>query len=78
MEECKVSISFFFSGVEAAHEKLSAVKEISSFDASTGMLETDYKTHFEECRKRVRLRQCLDIFLYLFSNVLYSLQVMQC
>jgi hypothetical protein len=47
----------YFSGkeaaLEAAHEELSALKEITSFDVSTGMLETDYKIRFEECHKRV-------------------------
>lgn len=57
----------YFSGkeaaLEAAHEELSALKEITSFDVSTGMLETDYKIRFEECHKRVSLHQCLCIFL---------------
>jgi hypothetical protein len=57
----------YFSGkeavLEAAHEKLSALKEITSFDVSTGVLETDYKIRFEECHKRVSLHQCLCIFL---------------
>ncbi|XP_033609685.1 A-kinase anchor protein 9 isoform X6 [Cryptotermes secundus] len=41
------------AALEAAHEELSALKEITSFDASTGMLETDYKNRFEECHKRL-------------------------
>jgi hypothetical protein len=61
----------YFAGkeatLEAAHEELSALKEITSFDVSTGMLETDYKIRFEECHKRVSLHQCLCIFLGNFT-----------
>lgn len=74
MEEKEISFSFFFSGkeaaLEAAHEELSALKEMTSFDVSTGVLETDCKTRFEECRKRVRWNQCLDVLLHLFRNTL--------
>ncbi|XP_069680061.1 A-kinase anchor protein 9-like isoform X4 [Periplaneta americana] len=41
------------AALEAAHEELSALKEISSLDASSGMLDTDYKTHLEEYHKRL-------------------------
>ncbi|KDR24080.1 hypothetical protein L798_09415 [Zootermopsis nevadensis] len=41
------------AALEAALEELSALKEITSFDVSSGVLETDYKTRFEECCKRL-------------------------
>ena len=41
------------AALEAAYEELSALKEISSLDLSSGMLETDYKTRLEEYQKRV-------------------------
>jgi hypothetical protein len=60
--------------LEAAHEELSTLKEITSFDVSTGMLETDYKIRFEECHKRVSLHQCLCIFHgnFIVFHQLYS------
>lgn len=74
MGEYKLSISSFLSGkeaaLEAALEELSALKEITSFDVSSGVLETDYKTRFEECCKRVRWPHCLHIFLNIFINIL--------
>jgi hypothetical protein len=50
------------AALEAAHEELSALKEITSFDASTSMLETDYKIRLEECHTRVSLHYFLHIF----------------
>jgi hypothetical protein len=61
----------YFSGkeaaLEAAHEELSALREITSFDVSTGMLDTDYKIRFEECHKRVSLH---TLMLHLSSRCL--------
>jgi hypothetical protein len=53
------------AALEAAQEELRALKEITSFDVSTGMLESDYKTHLEEYRKRVSWHHCLYVFLRL-------------
>jgi hypothetical protein len=57
------------AALEAAHEELRAVKEITSFDVSAGMLETDYKLHLEEYHKRVSWHHCHHIFLGFIHNV---------
>ena len=60
------------AALEAAHEELRALKEIRSFDVSTGMLETDYKLHLEEYHKRVSWHHCQYIFLGLIHNAASS------
>jgi hypothetical protein len=58
--------AYIFSGkdaaLEAAREELRALKEITSFDVSAGVLETDYKLHLEEYHKRVSWYHCHHIF----------------
>ena len=41
------------AALEAAYEEISALKNLSSLDLSSGVLETDYKAHLEEYHKRV-------------------------
>jgi hypothetical protein len=60
------------AALEAAHEELHVLKEITSFDVSTGVLETDYKQHLEEYHKRVSLHHCLHIFLGFIHNTASS------
>ena len=60
------------AALEAAHEELHALKEITSFDVSTGMLETDYKLHLEGYHKRVSWHHCHHIFLGFIHNAVSS------
>ena len=60
------------AALEAAHEELRALKEITSFDVSTGMLETDYKLHLEEYHKRVSWNHCHHIFGGFMHNAVSS------
>jgi len=65
-EKMQTSVNTFpgkDAALEAAHEELRALKEITSFDVSTGMLETDYKLHLEEYHKRVSWHHHHHIFL---------------
>jgi hypothetical protein len=69
-EKMPTSVNIFSgkdAALEAAYEELRALKEITSFDVSTGILETDYKIHLEEYHKRVGWHHCHHIF----GGVLY-------
>jgi len=60
------------AALEAAREELRALKEITSFDVSTGILETDYKLHLEGYHKRVSWHHCHRIFLGFMHNAVSS------
>jgi len=74
-EKMQASVTVFpgkDAALEAAHEELRALKEITSFDVSAGMLETDYKLRLEECHKRVSWHHCRHIFLGFIRNAASS------
>ena len=74
-EKMQTSVNIFpgkDAALEAAHEELCALKEITSFDVSTGMLETDYKLHLEGYHKRVSWHHCHLIFLGFIRNTVSS------
>jgi hypothetical protein len=74
-ENMQTSVNIFpgkDAALEAAHEELRALKEITSFDVSTGMLETDYKLCLEEYRKRVSWCHCHHIFMGFIHNAASS------